>query len=74
MPGVLFDVPELDVADVPRDAQPWRYVCLCAWIRAVVRLPYLCEPGTRQRCLERLKREASNAAPSARDCTQPPCS
>jgi len=72
MKSVLFTKSRGATVGVPLDAQPWRYVCLCDWIRAVARVPYVCSPQTAQRCLERLKREASNAAPSARKCTKPP--
>jgi hypothetical protein len=73
MDAVLFEKSRGALVDVPLDAQPWRYVCLCDWIMAVAKVPYVCCPDTRQRCLERLKREASIPAPSARICTKPPC-
>jgi len=57
---------------VPVLAQIWRYTCLCDWMRAMSGVSYVCAPETRQRCVARLEREASQASPCQRNEAVPP--
>lgn len=65
-------------AQYSRKAKPWGLIvgkylfanphtsCICDWMIKETGKPYKCEPETFARCVERRKRGASAAAPSAK--------